>query len=181
MDLERHAVSGNVVTDVLRDGFSLSGWRFSIAPFWFPDVFLTGLFWMVTPNPITATLLAGFLQPVLLVAAFFVIREAVGLGRTFFLLAVSLTLAGLALGLFCIRQASQLARISTATVILYTAVCLLAGMSNLLFVTQMLLPFTSGIAQWCQRGTARRSTWSAPLAWTASIGFAPWQPITETS
>lgn len=171
----------NVATDVLGDGFSLSGWRFSIAPCWFPDVFLSGLFWIVTRNPIGATLLAGFVQLVLIVAAFFWIREAVGLGnpslQNVFLLAVSVTLtlfvaahtgltypdfyrfflpqshvgsltmslAALALGLLCIRRASQRARGSPAIMILYVAVCLLAGMSNLLFVTQMLLPFTAAI------------------------------------
>jgi len=171
----------NVATDVLGDGFSLSGWRFSIAPCWFPDLFLSGLFWIATQNPIAATLLAGFVQLVLIVTAFFWIREAVGLGnpslQNVFLLAVSVTLtlfagahpgliypdfyrffipqshvgslimslAALALGLLCIRRAAQRARVSLGIVVLYTAVCLLAGMSNLLFVTQMLLPFTAAI------------------------------------
>ena len=172
----------NVSTDVLGDGFSLSGWRFSIAPCWFPDIFATGFFWVVTRNPIAATLLAGSVQLGLLVAAFLVIRAAVGLGnrslQNVFLLAVSvsitlfvaahpgftypdfyrfflpqshvgsliMSLAALALGLLCIRQASERARVSRATLILYAAVCLLAGMSNLMFLPQMLLPFTIAIA-----------------------------------
>jgi hypothetical protein len=171
----------NVVTDVVHDGFSLSGWRFSIAPCWFPDIFTTGFFWIVTRNPIAATLLAGFVQLGLLVAAFFWISKAVGLGnrslQNVFLLAASVTitlfvaahpgltypdfyrfflpqshvgslimsLAALALGLLCIRQASQHSRVSPAVLILYAAVCLLAGMSNLMFLPQMLLPLTVAI------------------------------------
>lgn len=171
----------NVATDVLGDGFSLSGWRFSIAPCWFPDLFLSGLFWLVTRNPITATLLAGFLQLGLIVAAFSGMRAAVGLGdpplQSVCLLAVSVTLtlfvathpgltypdfyrfflpqshvgslimslAALALGLLWIRRASQRGRVPRWTAIFYIVVCLLAGMSNLLFVTQMLLPLTVAI------------------------------------
>jgi len=171
----------NVVTDVLHDGFTLSGWRFSIAPCWFPDIFAAGFFWIVTRNPIAATLLAGFVQLGLLVAVFFLIRKAVDLGNASLqnvsLLAVCVTitlfvaahpgltypdfyrfflpqshvgslfmsLAALALGLLCIRQASQRARVSHAAVILYAAVCLLAGMSNIMFLPQMLLPFTIAI------------------------------------
>jgi len=171
----------NVITDVLHDGFSLSGWRFSIAPCWFPDVFATGFFWIVTRSPIAATLLAGFVQLGLLVTAFFLIRAAIGLGnpslQNVFLLAVSvritlfvaarpgltypdfyrfflpqshvgslvMSLTALGLGLLCIRQASQRARVSRSVVIPYAALCLLAGMSNLLFLPQMLLPFTGAI------------------------------------
>lgn len=171
----------NVATDILGDHFSLSGWRFSIAPCWFPDVFLSSLFWIVTRNAIAATLLAGFVQLGLLVGTFFVIREAVGLGnpplQDVFLLAVSVTLtlfvaahpgvtypdfyrfflpqthvgslimslAALGLGLLLIRQAAKNAGVSRTIMVLYIALCLLAGMSNLLFVTQMLLPFTAGV------------------------------------
>jgi len=171
----------NVATDVLGDGFSLSGWRFSIAPFWFPDIFLSALFWIATRNPIAATLLAGFVQPGLLVVAFLVIREAIGLGNSslqnVFLLAVSVTitlfvaahpgltypdfhrfllteshvgslitsLAALGLGLLWVRRASQRTRISPAIAILYATVCVLAGMSNLMFLPQMLAPFTAAI------------------------------------
>ncbi|MGA3041055.1 MAG: hypothetical protein ABSF54_09750 [Bryobacteraceae bacterium] len=171
----------NVATDVLGDGFSFSGWRFSIVTFCFPDVFAAGLFWMVTRNPIAATLLAGFLQVVLLVVVFFWIREAVGFGdpslQNVFLLAFSVTitlfvadhigltypdfhhlflpgthvgslvvsLAALASGLLCIRRVSERARVSPRLVILYAALCLLAGMSNLMFFPQMLLPFTVAI------------------------------------
>src|ERR1035438_530780 len=197
----------NVATDVLGDGFSLSGWRFSIAPCWLPDVFLSGLFWIFTRNPIAATLLAGFVQLVLIVAAFFRIREAVGLGnpslQNVFLLAVSvkitlfvaahsgltypdfyrfflpqshvgsliMSLAALALGLLCIRRASERARISPGIVAFYTAVCLLAGMSNLLFVTQMLLPFTAAIGFAALfHILALRNCWQPLLAgWPAAV------------
>ncbi len=70
----------NVTVDVGRDGFPLSGWWFSIAPFWIPDVFLTGVFWIVTRNPIEATLLTGFLQLVFLAGVMALIRSTVRTG-----------------------------------------------------------------------------------------------------
>jgi hypothetical protein len=83
----------NVTTDILHDGYPLSGWRFSIAPCWFPDLFTTGLFWVFTHNAITATLLAGFIQLALIVGAFHLMRRAIGLGsaslQTVLLLGVS--------------------------------------------------------------------------------------------
>ena len=172
----------NVTTDILRDGYSLSGWRFSIAPCWAPDVFLTGFFWVVTRNPIAATLLAGFIQPALIVGAFFLIRKAIGLGsavlQNVFLLAVSawialyvaarpgltypdfyrffipqshvgsliMSLTALALALSCVRESYARSAIPRSIVIAYGAVCLFAGMSNLLFLPQMLLPFTLAVA-----------------------------------
>jgi hypothetical protein len=60
----------DVAIDLFKDGFPFSGWTFSIAPCWFPDVFLAGAFWAITRNAITATLLSGFVQPALLVGAF---------------------------------------------------------------------------------------------------------------
>src|ERR1700687_754034 len=42
----------NVFTDLLVDHYRLSGWVFSIAPCWFPDLALTGVFWMITRNVI---------------------------------------------------------------------------------------------------------------------------------
>lgn len=172
----------NVTTDILRDGYSLSGWRFSIAPCWVPDVFLSGFFWIVTRNPIAATLLAGFIQPVLIIGAFFLIRQAIGLGsaalQNVFLLGVSvwialyvavrpgltypdfyrfflpqshvgsliMSLTALGLALICVRNACGHPRISRTIVIAYGTVCLFAGMSNLLFLPQMLLPFTIAVA-----------------------------------
>jgi hypothetical protein len=67
----------NVTTDVVRDGFGLPGWRFAIAPFWFPDVVLTGVFWVVTRNPIGATLLAGFCQLGLLAGVMAFLRATI--------------------------------------------------------------------------------------------------------
>ncbi len=67
--------------DVLRDGFPISGWHFSIAPFCVPDLLLAAFFWEVTRSPVAATLLAGFSQAALLIGALLVIRNAVGLGE----------------------------------------------------------------------------------------------------
>ena len=67
----------NVFTDTFIDGYSLSGWQFSIAPCWFPDLVLVGLFFGLTQNVILATLLAGFIQIALIVGAFVLVRKAV--------------------------------------------------------------------------------------------------------
>ena len=67
----------NVFTDTLIDGYSLLGWKFSIAPCWFPDLVLAGLFLALTQNVILATLFAGFIQIALTVGAFVLIRRAV--------------------------------------------------------------------------------------------------------
>ncbi len=69
----------NVFVDVFQDHYSISGWRFSIAPFWFPDLLVTGLFWLLTRNPILATFLAGFLQMFAVVAALHLIARAIGM------------------------------------------------------------------------------------------------------
>jgi hypothetical protein len=66
-------------TDVFHDGYPLSGWRFSIAPCWFPDLFTAGFFWTITRNVITATLLSGFIQPALIVGAFYLMHRATGM------------------------------------------------------------------------------------------------------
>jgi len=68
----------NVFTDVFRDHYSIWGWYFAIAPHWFPDLAATGLFWLITHNVILATLLAGFIQIPLIVAAFHLIAKAIG-------------------------------------------------------------------------------------------------------
>lgn len=60
----------NVFTDLFVDKFSLGGWQFSIAPCWFPDLLLVGSAFFVTRDVILATILAGFLQFVLLVLGF---------------------------------------------------------------------------------------------------------------
>ena len=73
----------NVFVDLFRDHYSISGWRFSIAPFWFPDLFVTGVFWLFTRNPIVATLLAGFLQMFAIVAALHLMGRAIGMTRLF--------------------------------------------------------------------------------------------------
>src|SRR5262249_41597865 len=68
----------NVSTDVLQDGYSLSGWKFCPAPYWFPDLMDVGFFWLVTRNIIMSTLLGGFVQIGLIVGAFHIIGKAVG-------------------------------------------------------------------------------------------------------
>jgi len=73
----------NVFVDLIRDHYSISGWRFSIAPFWFPDLFVTGVFWLLTRNPILATFLAGFLQMFAIVAAFHLMARAIGMTKLF--------------------------------------------------------------------------------------------------
>jgi hypothetical protein len=171
----------NVTTDVIGDKYSFSGWRFSIAPCWFPDVFTTGVFWILTHNVIIATLLAGFIQLGLIVNAFGLARNAMAPQgeslQTVFLLGVSvwitlfvadhpglnypdllrlflpqshvgslvMSLYALALGLIWIRQAHQSPRVSKAVIISFATVSLLAGMSNLMFFPQILLPFTAAV------------------------------------
>lgn len=172
----------NVFTDTLSDGYSLSGWQFSIAPCWFPDVFLVGLFLGLTQNVILATLFAGFIQIALIVGAFGLIRKAVrtahpaaqdvlllGAGVAITLLVATrpglyypnlyqfflpqthvgslcVVLYGLGLALLCVRRTYESKRISWSLVSIYGAVCLLGGMSNLLFIVQMLAPLTVSLA-----------------------------------
>jgi hypothetical protein len=59
----------NLVTDVFVDHYPLSGWAFSIAPCWFPDVFLVGIMYALARNVVVATILGGFAQFVLLIMA----------------------------------------------------------------------------------------------------------------
>ncbi|HVT94601.1 MAG TPA: hypothetical protein VHD76_17265 [Bryobacteraceae bacterium] len=194
----------DVAIDLFKDGFPFSGWTFSIAPCWFPDVFLAGAFWAITRNAITATLLSGFVQPALLVGAFYVIQKAARLGsslQTVFLLSVANWLAlfhsspagrldedifrflipqshvgslwnsvfALGLGLLLIRQLITSSRISRPLLLIYSLVCLLAGMSNLMFFPQMLFPFAVavGIVQFLGIAPGRRMwapVWSGWLA-----------------
>jgi hypothetical protein len=64
-------------TDTVVDGYSFWGWKFSIAPCWFPDLLLTALSYIITQNVIGATLLAGFVQIPLLIGAAHVLRRSV--------------------------------------------------------------------------------------------------------
>lgn len=168
----------NVFTDIFGDGFSLSGWRFSIAPCWFPDMLATGVFLALTHNVILATLLAGFFQIAVIAAALHVIGKAVGYGSLllqdtlvlitgtgltlfvathtglfypalyqFFLpqthvgsmLAV---LFGWAMALWMVRRQMDGAGTGRWITAAYALLCLLAGMSNLLFFAHMLMPVT---------------------------------------
>jgi hypothetical protein len=166
----------NVTTDIFRDHYAFSGWRFSIAPCWFPDVVTSGLFWIFTHNVITATLLAGFIQLALIVGAFHLTRRAIGLrGEPFLtvsLLGVSawITLyvatrpgmiypdlyrffipqshvGSLIMSLYALALGLLLLNQgSRATQAAYAGVCFAAGMSNLMFFPQMLAPFTAAVA-----------------------------------
>ena len=55
-------------------------------------------------------------------------------------------LYGLGLALLCIRRTYESKRISWPLVLIYGTVCLLGGMSNLLFFVQMLVPLTVSLA-----------------------------------
>ena len=168
----------NVTTDLVRDGFPLSGWQFAIAPFWFPDVFLTGVFWVVTRNPIEATLATGFLQLVFLVGVMALIRSTIRAGdkalQNVMVLAVAViitlfeathlglyypdlyrffqpqshvgslivSLAALGLGMVCVRHSIEARTAPAAIMAVYVILCVLGGMSNVLFFVQMLIPFT---------------------------------------
>jgi hypothetical protein len=168
----------NVFTDTFIDGYSLSGWQFSIAPCWFPDLVLVGLFLGLTQNVILATLLAGFIQIALIVGAFVLVRKAVrttkpvaqdvlllaaGVAITIFVAirpgvyypglyqfflpqthvgSLCVVLYGLGLALLCVRRTYEAKAISWGLILLYAVVCILGGMSNLLFMVQMLAPLT---------------------------------------
>lgn len=93
----------NVFTDLFHDGYSLAGWHFSIAPCWFPDVAAAGLFWGITRNVIVATLLAGFIQVGIIVAALHVIGKVLGV-RSLALQDSILLLVGTAIALYVARD-----------------------------------------------------------------------------
>jgi hypothetical protein len=172
----------NVFIDVFRDRFSISGWRFSIAPCWFPDLVATGVFWGVTGNPILATLLGGFIQIPAIVLSFHLIARALdipkvflqdtlllacGTGLTLYVAArpdigypyfyefflpqthvgsMVLVLVGWGMALRIIRDERQARRTRFWFIVTYGALCLLAGMSNILFFPHMLAPLTAALA-----------------------------------
>jgi hypothetical protein len=172
----------NVFTDVLQDGYSLSGWKFSIASCWFPDLMGVGLFWLVTRNIIASTLLGGFVQIGLIVGAFHIIGKAVGTRniqmQDAFLLAsgalitlyvalhpgtyypklyifflpqthvgsMVFVLFGWGMALWLIHKELAGAKVSAWLISAYGILCLLAGMSNLLFFVHMLVPLTATLA-----------------------------------
>ena len=196
----------NVFTDTLIDGYSLSGWKFSIAPCWFPDLVLAGLFLALTQNVILATLFAGFIQIALIVGAFVLIRRAVrtiqpitqdvfllaaGVGITLFVAihpdlyypalyqffipqshvgSLCVVLYGLALALLCVRHVYESGAAPKHLVIIYAVICTLGGMSNLLFMIQMLAPLTVslGLAIVFTVLPIRTSFVSLGLGWSAA-------------
>ncbi len=52
--------SVNLFTDIFVDRYPLRGWSFSIAPFWFPDVFFAGVMYGLTRNVLAAEFLDAF-------------------------------------------------------------------------------------------------------------------------
>jgi hypothetical protein len=172
----------NVFTDVLKDGYSLSGWKFSVAPCWFPDLIGVGFFWLVTRNIIMSTLLGGFVQIGLIVGAFHIIGKAVGTrnihtqdafllaGGALITLYVALSpavsfprlymffqpqshvgsmvcvLYGWGMTLWFLHQELAGAKVSAWLMTAYGILCLLAGMSNILFFAHMLVPVTATMA-----------------------------------
>lgn len=196
----------NVFTDIFIDRFPLSGWRFSIAPVWFPDLALAGLFFALTRNVVTATLLAGFAQIPLMIAGFQLIRGAIGIGTSavqdVFLLTAGtlvtiyaafapglgypfvykfflpqthvgtllLILYSLGLGLLIIknnrRRIGQIALIAA-----YAGLCLLGGMSNLLFFPELLVPLSISVwlAVLLRMLTFRPSFLPVVIGWASAI------------
>ncbi len=182
-----------VAIDVLRDGFPISGWHFSIAPFCVPDLLLAALFWEVTRSPVAATLLAGFSQVALIIGALLLIRNVVGLGERRLQAVLTLSVASLialysarhlnvrlpdysllfapqnhvgslinmlyalGLALWLVRDEVECGRGRRAVYLGYAALCLAAGASNLMFLDEMLAPFT------------------AALCAAAFLGFMPWR------
>lgn len=60
----------NLFIDLFADGFSLSGWQFSIAPCWIPDLLIVGVCYLFIQDPLPATLVAGAVHLVMLVLGF---------------------------------------------------------------------------------------------------------------
>jgi hypothetical protein len=199
----------NLFTDVLQDGYSLSGWKFTIAPYWIPDLVDVGIFWLLTRNVIMSTLLGGSVNIVLIVGAFRIIGKAVGTRNIHtqdaFLLAsgalitlyVALSprvnypnlfmlflptshvgsmvcvLYGWGMALWFLHQELAGAKVSAWLMTAYGILCLLAGMSNLLFFAHMLVPVTAAVAILIFFGIMTiRQCWK-PLTWgwvAAAIG-----------
>jgi hypothetical protein len=205
----------NLFTDTLQDGYSLSGWKFTIAPHWFPDFMDVGIFWLLTRNAIMSTLLGGFVQIVLIVGAFRIIGKAVGTrnihtqdafllaGGTLITLYVALNpavyypnlyflflpsthaggmvcvLYGWGMSLWFLRQELAGAKVSAWLMAAYGVLCLLAGMSNLLFFAQMLVPVTAAVAFLIFIGimTIRQCWKPLALGWVATAIGALLNPI----
>jgi hypothetical protein len=171
----------NVFTDVVWDRYPLSGWHFSIAPCWFPDLIASWIFVAITQNVILATLLAGFIQIALMIGAFALIRRAIavsspalqevillGIGAAVTLFVAAHTglyypdlyrfflpqshigsllvvVYGLGLALLMLRQSHEEAGVSRKIFFVYCVLCLLGGMSNLLFFAHMLMPLSVSV------------------------------------
>jgi len=196
----------NVFTDVFFDGFKLSGWRFSIAPCWFPDLIATGLFLGVTRNVVLATLLAGFIQIIALVLLSRAFAKAIGVPQpgalepVVLLAAVAITifvanhpgtyypalyqlflpqthvgsvcvaLGAMALGLAAVTRMEEGRPAGRAIVGGYLVLCVLGGMSNLLFLANATAPLTLVVVVFLPLGLlARRSAGLLLLGWPAAV------------
>jgi hypothetical protein len=195
----------NVFTDVFIDGSKLSGWRFSIAPCWFPDLVATGLFLGITRNVVLASLLAGFIQIVALVLLCRGFARSVGVPRpgavepVVLLAAVLMTifvanhpgvtypplyqlflpqshvgsvcaaLGAMALGLAAVRRMEEGRSPGRVLVVGYVALCVLGGMSNLLFLVNAIAPLSLVAAVFVPLGLlGRRSAGLLLLGWPAA-------------
>jgi hypothetical protein len=161
----------NLIVDVFRDGYPLRGWRFSAAGFWFPEVLLAGIGFLVTRNVVIATLLAGALQFVLLIGAFQLCWRVLK-PRNYLLLEVATLASAVAITLLVALHQGELYVRYCAFFVLslhvgnllmimyafdfallfamegrrfgvpYVLVCFLGGLSNLLFIVHFAAPIT---------------------------------------
>ncbi len=198
----------NLITDIFVDRYPLSGWQFSVAPCWFPDVFLAGFMYAPTRNVLAATFLDGFAQFILLILCVCLCWRALRLPRALaaevatLVAAIALTLyvathadkpygawhqlflpqthvgnlvnlvLATLLCLHLLRDQSQRAHYWTLAAFL--SLCVLASMSNLLFLTHFLVPATLGVGFLVARGdlTLRRALLVA-AGWPAAfLGLA---------
>jgi hypothetical protein len=172
----------NLFTDILQDGYSFSGWKFTISPYWIPDLMDVGIFWLLTRNVIMSTILGGFVHIVLIIVAFRLIGKAVGTrnihtqdafmlaGGTLITLYAALSptvsipslvwlflpsshagsmvcvLYGWGMTLWFLHREMAGAKVPAWLMTAYGMLCLLAGMSDLLFFVQMLVPVTAAVA-----------------------------------
>jgi len=182
----------HVTIDVVRDGFAFEGWKFSIAPCWFPDLFLAGVFWIVSRSAVIATLLAGAAQLPLVALAFAALQKSCGTRFSLGAVAVLATatvlvlapkvaapglsgmelnrlllpqshVGGLVNSLLALGLGTWLVRIDMeggrrlALGSVLAALCVLAGMSNVMFFVQALVPLTAALLA---AGLLRRIAWA---------------------
>jgi hypothetical protein len=194
--------------DTLHDGYSFHGWMFSIAPCWFPDIFIVGLCYLLLRNPILTTLVAGSVQFMVLLAGLCLCWRALKLDRLKLLdmltvgsgLAIVMWIAfhtatlypgvyqfllpqthvgNLIMHVYAIWLALLLielpqGRKRTIVGVGYTILCLLAGLSNLMFFPHTLLPLSiaAAVLVVARAAPLRRVALPALLAWPAAAAGA---------